>query len=731
MSGRIRFGLYELDRDARELRKRGVLIRLQDQPFRVLAILTARPGEIVTREELQEQIWGKETFVDFDQSLNKAVNRIREALNDDANTPQYVETVPRRGYRFIASVEGRGKDDVPIGQISADTSGAIGYGTTKLELEPPQTVTTVATDVATPSRAVWRVAIVTIASILVAFLILGIWLVFPTPQPRIMKSMQLTNDGLPKCCPLVTDGSRIYFTEKDPERVYSRIEQIQVTGGDPTAIPVPALKGSLGINDISPDRDRLLVAAGISGMEVALWSVPVSGSSPRALSDVPGGPGFNGGRWSPDGQRLVYANGADLNVAQSDGSEPRRLVTVKGAVSDPVWSPDGKSVRFLAKESETSDVGTLLEVSAEGGEPREVTPGWQNKSSECAGNWTPDGKYFVFLTGCGRRTDIWAVREKRSFLNLRKREPIRLTVGPISYGSFAFSPDGKKIFVQGIELRGEVQRYDRKSAHFLTVHPALSADCCVYSNDGQWITYVTFPEQSLWRSRPDGTERQQLTWPPMNAQNPHWSPDGREIAFSAHLPGKTSKTFIIAAEGGKPRELTLSECPELDANWSPDGTHLIFGTLIFVSVPSCPVVLSTLDLNTHKRSTVPGSEGLWSPRWSPDGKSIVALNTNMHSLMLGEIAYGKWSELARSSFGTVGFPQWSRDGSLIYYLDFFQNAMYSVRVKDHKIEKLADLSGIPMTAAWGSWAAVAPDGSTLILRDVSLNEIYSFDFDGP
>ena len=95
--------MYELDRDAMELRKHGVLIRLQEQPFRVLAMLAERPGEIITREELQEQIWGN-TFVDFDQSLNKAVNRVREALNDSAGTPQYVETVPRRGYRFIAPV---------------------------------------------------------------------------------------------------------------------------------------------------------------------------------------------------------------------------------------------------------------------------------------------------------------------------------------------------------------------------------------------------------------------------------------------------------------------------------------------------------------------------------------------------------------------------------------------------------------------------------------------------
>src|ERR1700727_1993530 len=124
MSDKIRFGLYELDRDARELRKRGLLIRLQDQPFRILAILTERPGEIVTREEMQEQIWGKETFVDFDQSLNKAVNRIREALHDDAGTPRYVETVPRRGYRFIAPVESRGRG-APTRPIPDETGGAI------------------------------------------------------------------------------------------------------------------------------------------------------------------------------------------------------------------------------------------------------------------------------------------------------------------------------------------------------------------------------------------------------------------------------------------------------------------------------------------------------------------------------------------------------------------------------------------------------------------------------
>jgi Tol biopolymer transport system component/DNA-binding winged helix-turn-helix (wHTH) protein len=732
MADKISFGVYELDPDARELRKRGVLIRLQDQAFRILATLIERPGEIVTRDELQNQIWGKDTFVDFDQSLNKAVNRIREALNDDANTPRYVETVPRRGYRFIAPVQSHEKHDAPAAAISDNANGAIAQVTSTPEPQPLQPPTTIGNDIANSSKIRWRIAFLTIALALIAFLILATWLGLFSPQPRILKSTQLTNDGMDLCsCQvLVTDGSRIYFSENNPDTNQERISAIPVTGGEPTAISVPTLKGSLGIQDISPDHDRLLVWAGLSPMEGSLWSVPLAASTPRPLGDVHVSVGFNGIRWSPDGQRVVYADGSALYLAQGDGSEPTKLLTSKGIVSSPVWSPDGRSVRFLATKSATSGVSTLLEIPAGGGVSREVIPGWQSNSSVCFGNWTPDAKYFLFLTDCSGRTNIWAIRESRSWMDLGKRDPVLLTSGPMRYVAFAFSSDSKKIFIQGFQLRGDVERYDRKSVQFVPLRPALSADCCVYSKDGQWMAYVTFPGQSLWRSKPDGSERQELTWPPMNAQNPNWSPDGKEIAFSALLPGKTLKTFIIAAQGGQARELTHSACSELDANWSPDGAQMIFASPPFYPGVSCPDGLQTLDLKTNKISTVPGSEGLWSPRWSPDGKSIVALNTTMHALMINEIGSSNWHELVTSS-ETFGFPQWSGNGSLVYYFDLIHDAMYSVRVKDHTIEKVADISGIPTTGAWGNWNAVTPDGSPLILRDVSLNEIYALDLDAP
>ena len=125
MPGRLRFGVYELDRDAMELRKHGVQVHLQEQHFRVLAMLTERPGKVITREQLQEQIWGK-TFVDFDQSLNKAINRVREALNDSAATPQYIETVPRQGYRFIAPIQEIPVTAAPVPVVPGPASGAAG-----------------------------------------------------------------------------------------------------------------------------------------------------------------------------------------------------------------------------------------------------------------------------------------------------------------------------------------------------------------------------------------------------------------------------------------------------------------------------------------------------------------------------------------------------------------------------------------------------------------------------
>lgn len=193
-----------------------MLIRLQEQPFRVLAILSGRPGEIITREELQEQIWGKDTFVDFDQSLNKAVNRVREALNDDAGTPQYVETVPRRGYRFVAPVTG----NTPAEQTgaTAPSSAVSDLGTTKSRPRRPSVVTTAA---------------LVMAGVLVALGIARVVLLRKPRTPTPQETRHMTSEGFgPR---LSRDGKLLaYVSSRGGDVTHIWVQQ--TAGGE--AIPV-------------------------------------------------------------------------------------------------------------------------------------------------------------------------------------------------------------------------------------------------------------------------------------------------------------------------------------------------------------------------------------------------------------------------------------------------------------------------------------------------------------
>jgi DNA-binding winged helix-turn-helix (wHTH) protein len=185
---KIQFGVYELDLDAMELRKHGVRIRLQDQPFRVLARLIEQPGEIVTREQLKERIWADDTFVDFDQSLNKAVNRLRESLNDDAAQPRYIETVPRRGYRFIAPVSGR----VPA--------------------SPPPVPSPAATPRTGLRTRSWAIAIIATAGICLVAYIAAFSIRKPkTPAPQ-RATVRITTDGNSMQPALSRDGKMLAYT---------------------------------------------------------------------------------------------------------------------------------------------------------------------------------------------------------------------------------------------------------------------------------------------------------------------------------------------------------------------------------------------------------------------------------------------------------------------------------------------------------------------------------------
>jgi Tol biopolymer transport system component len=244
------------------------------------------------------------------------------------------------------------------------------------------------------------------------------------------------------------------------------------------------------------------------------------------------------------------------------------------------------------------------------------------------------------------------------------------------------------------------------------------------------VAYVSYPEGSLWRSKADGSERLQLTFPPMKAFLPRWSPDQKQIVFSATLHSRQMQSYLVSASGGIPQPLFPGKRDEGDPNWSPDGTSLVFGAHSSKRARSTSRTINTLDLRTHQVSVVPGSETLFSPHCSPDGRYIAAQSSDSQKLMLFDLKTQKWAELARI---TTAYPNWSRDGKYVYFHSFGGDiAIYRVRISDHKVEKVVSLKGMRLTIGdFGTWCGLAPDDSPLVLRDVGSQEIYAIDLQLP
>jgi Tol biopolymer transport system component len=190
--------------------------------------------------------------------------------------------------------------------------------------------------------------------------------------------------------------------------------------------------------------------------------------------------------------------------------------------------------------------------------------------------------------------------EHHAFLRNGSRVPLQLTTGPLRFSRVLPSRDGGKLFVLGTQPRGELVRYDARSRQFLPFLSGISASELDFSADGVWVTYVAYPDCTLWRSRADGGDRLQLTYPPTQAHLPRWSPDGTQIAFIG-LHGQHWKIFFISAQGGAPQELLSQEDNvEADPVFSPDSSQLAFGDV------GGRRAIRLVDLKTRQVSSVPG-----------------------------------------------------------------------------------------------------------------------------
>lgn len=725
---------FRIDPEKRLLLRNEKLESISPKMFDTLLLLIRNSTRVVTIEELRKEVWhGVFTTTN---NINVHIAKLRRALSQGRNGHQCIETIEKQGYRFACEV--RKVSDEPfdplveqeansivIADEDAATKGFQSPGN-QIGLQEATSTDQITVSASSPpnvNRQTHKpyklIAIVLLMLLVGAYLI---WKMSICKLPKVSHPVLITRDGLRKNNSFVTDGSRLYFSEMIEGQ--QMLFQVLSTGSEIEKLIAPF--PSVSLLDISPDGTDLLVGSQTTvETEMPLWIMKVLSSSPRPLPKLRA----HAGTWSPDGKYIVYANGYTLYKANNDGTESREFLNMSSGLPYNLrWSPDESRLRFEVLDPDNRST-SLWEVNADGTNVHPLLPGWNNPAAECCGNWTPDGKYFIFQATRNQVTNIWAICEKTDLLRRSGHEPVQLTDGSMSFRSPVPSKDGRRLFVIGERRLGELVQYNANTQQWSLYLSGISADNVGFSGHGEWVAYVTHPGGELWKMKVDGSERRQLTFPPMRVHYPRWSPDGRKLSFTATEPGRPWKIYVLSAEGGNAEQLISGEDNEYGPGWSPSGNKLVFwqGRRLLGAT-----AIYLLDLESREVSKLPGSDGLFSPRWSPKGGYISALSSiAAEKLMLYDLNNQGWNELVTMN---VASPSWSRDGRYIYFMSFYQNdsAVFRVRVDDRKLEQWALLKNVRLTSGrFGPWMGLAPDDSVLVLRDVGTQDIYAFDFQPP
>jgi Tol biopolymer transport system component/DNA-binding winged helix-turn-helix (wHTH) protein len=708
--------------------KAGEVWPVEPKTFRVLLFLLRNPLRLIAKEELLNAVWGDAIVTE--SSLTRTIAQLRRLLGDEIRNPRYIETVATVGYRLVCKVE---VSESASGDLQAsDKANGLNEGDffatpanagiAEAAANPPTQINERVGEVERGGKQTegrhnrLRSWLLAGAVILAVGLATAIWyLRRPLSPLRVAEYTQVTYDGRPKAI-AGTDGNRLYFNRIDDPQPTA---QVAISGGEiaqvPVALPFPR------IQDVSPDGSTLLVTSREGG-QMSLWAVQVpAGSLRRLLTDA----GVQSAAWSPDGKSVVYSlENGDVSVTRSDGTGTRKLAAVAGLAGPLSWSPDGSKIRF-------SRDNRLWEVSSDGSGVHPLLPGWRPSSSQCCGHWTPDGKFFVFLSRGTyfyyndhlAASQLWVLDERRGLFRRAHTEPVQLTSSPIRWNTPIPSKDGTKIFAHGVILRGELVRYDAQSSRLQPWLGGISAEFVTFSPDGQFVAYVTFPEGILWRANRDGSHPVQLTdatWYPLN---PRWSPDGAQILFFQYEWAGHLRSYIVPSQGGTPRPL-LSEDNEgqSDPDWSPDGHKIVFSNMETFGVFNS--VLRVLDLASHQITTLPGSEGVWSPRWSPNGRFIAGLNAATGGMKIFDFETQRWSIVQRPR--GCGWPTWSSDSQFVYFVHTSDDpGVFRVRVSGGNAERVVDLKGFRYTGAFTGWMGLDPTDTPMLIRDIGTDDIYA------
>ncbi len=724
----FKFGLFEADLEQGILTRQGTVVKLQEQPFRILALLLEAQGEVLARDDLRKKIWPEGTFVEFDGSLNTALMKLRAALNDNAENPIFIETVPRKGYRFIAPIVIARNEAATVTTAVRVTTDGQPEETFDLGESPLQEPTPEVAGRRPISRGAylhwWQTA-----AIFFAFLLMVLFLLWPKPQPRVLAVRQLTHSGqVDPWGKLVTDGSRIYFVIRDVTGW--NLMQTSVEGGNSQYTPTPF--DNTRIFDLSPDHSQFLIGQLTHrGEATQLWLWPVQGGAPRRIGDVMAEEAV----WSPKGDQIAYLDGESIKISTTDGATVRDIARFHPAPSSLVWSPDGKRLRFTQTEP-SQGTDSMWEIGTDGSSLRRVLPEGQRGPHEGSGTWLAGGRYFAFSSGVDlraslavdTRANLWLMGEQAGLFS-RTRNPVQLTSGPIAFDHPVGLPNADRIFVIGSQSAYQLLRIDPKTSTKSAMLTESGATDINFSLDGQWVVYAARENGTLWKSKLDGTGKVELTAKATGAFAPAWSPDEKQILFTGFLLDKQPRLYVVSSKGGTPRPVlpTNNKWASMSGDWRTDGRQIVLD--VQDTETSAEPTIRVLDLETSAVTELAGSQGLIEPRWSSDGRYIAALHPRKKQVWLYDCQSKRWSVIADANFPAA--LRWSPGGDAIYFqdVDELEQSVFRVTmVKKDEVERVTSFGDLLSFGATRCiFTGLSPDGSVYVTVDHGGVDVYSVD----
>jgi eukaryotic-like serine/threonine-protein kinase len=554
----IRFGAFEADLQSGEVRKSGNRIKLQDQPFKVLEILLERPGNLVTREELQTRIWPEESYGDFDHAVNVAVGKLRTALGDSADNPCFIETVPRRGYRFVATLEG-----VPVETPPEPPPPVL--------LPPPRRVF--------PAKAAVFACLLILSGILLG---LGIWWGRRTAPTRPPDFQRLTvRHGTVYSARFTPDGHNVVYGaswDGAPVEIFSndlKIPGVRSVGLPATEVLAVSSRGELAV--LQEVKNAFMFT--FSG---TLGQVPLSGGTPRQIAE-----NVSGADWAPDGKTLAIVRGMG-GTQRLEFPVGRVLYETDGWISHPRISPKGDQVAFLDHATHDDDRGVVAVVDLTG-KKKVLSSGWESEEGLA---WSPNGSEVWFsATQAGLQRRIYAVtlagRQRLAFSalggvtlqDIASDGRLLLTQDEQRAGIRGMAPDATRerdlswldwslpvdISQDGNTLlfdeQGEeggptytVAKRDMRGSPPVPLGEGMAGD---FSPDGKWaITTVAYTQLELLPTGAGTIRRIEKYGIQQYRHTFHWMPDGKQILFAGNEAGRPVRCYLQNIDGGKPHPVT-------------------------------------------------------------------------------------------------------------------------------------------------------------------------------